>query len=96
MMIGDITSAAAGSAHHHPTSQFDANPIRSITDRYAQKSVCRESAFIAALPSSAATPRFARDNNGMAIKEAPATAIPIGLCSGPLLESMVLIDSVTT
>jgi hypothetical protein len=35
-----ITSAAPGSAHHHPISAFAPSPTRSATDRYAQIMFC--------------------------------------------------------
>ena len=48
-MIGIMTSPATGSAHHQPTVAFRSRPPNRIADRYVQKSVCLESARIAAL-----------------------------------------------
>jgi hypothetical protein len=64
-MIGTITSPATGSAHHHPATAFRSNPPKRIAERYVQKSVCRESAFIAPLPIPAATRRLALASNGI-------------------------------
>ena len=78
-MIGVITSAAIGSAHHHPKAAFNPRPQSNIAERYVQKSVCRESACIAELPNPAATFRLARASSGMMITEAAAIAIPTKL-----------------
>ena len=81
-MIGTITTPAAGSAHHHPRSAFKSRPPRRITERYVQKSVCLESALIAALSMPSATRRFARANIGMTTTEVAATMMPRMLRSG--------------
>jgi len=64
-MIGTITTAATGSAHHQPRSAFNSRPPKRIAERYVQKSVCLESALIAALSIPSATRRFALANNGI-------------------------------
>lgn len=57
---GTIASPATGSAHHQPTRAFRTRPTSRIADKYAHRSVCRESAASAALESAVATRRFAR------------------------------------
>jgi hypothetical protein len=37
-MMGDISSAVTGSAHHHPNPQRNTNPTSRIADNQAQKS----------------------------------------------------------
>src|SRR5271165_4226228 len=46
-----MTSAATGSAHHHPNAHCNKSPASRIADRYAQKSAWRESECSAALHS---------------------------------------------
>src|ERR1035441_4416166 len=75
-MIGTITSAATGSAHHQPNNAFRSKPPNRIADKYVQKSACLESAFMALLPIPAATRRFARANNGMTTTDTAATMMP--------------------
>ena len=75
-MIGTITSAATGSAHHQPNSAFRSKPPKRIADKYVQKSACLESAFMAPLPIPAATRRFAFANTGMTTTAAAAIIMP--------------------
>ncbi len=79
---GTIASPATGSAHHQPTRAFRTRPTSRIADRYAHRSVCRESAASAALESAVATRRFARASNGITMTDSAATAMPTGLESG--------------
>lgn len=44
-IIGTITKAATGSAHHQPSSAFSRSPARRIAERYVHSSVCLESAI---------------------------------------------------
>lgn len=57
-MIGTMTRAARGSAHHHPRMAFNKSPPTKIADRYAQMEVCRESTCKAALLSWEAVRTF--------------------------------------
>ena len=75
-MIGTITRAATGSAHHHPNPAFRSSPPNRIADRYVQKSVCLESACMAALSIPLATRRFALASRGMTQSERAAMTIP--------------------
>ena len=81
-MIGTITSAATGSAHHQPSTAFRTNPPNKIADKYVQKSVCRESPSMAALPIPAATRRFAFAKSGITMTDRAAMMIPAILRSG--------------
>src|SRR5579883_320007 len=92
-MIGTITRAATGSAHHQPSSQLSARPTSRIAERYMQKSVWRESASIAALFSLAATRLFARARSGITTSDTTAITTPKTLRSGTSRASRVLIES---
>src|ERR1700722_113104 len=75
-MIGTIATPATGSAHHQPRSAFNSRPPKRIAERYVQKSVCLESALIAALSIPSATRRFALANSGMTTTETAENTIP--------------------
>ena len=75
-MIGTMTSPATGSAHHQPTVAFRSKPPNRIADKYVQKSVCLESACIAALPRPRATRRLALARRGMTTSETVARTMP--------------------
>ena len=83
-MIGTITSPATGSAHHHPATAFRSKPPKRIADRYVQKSVCRESAFIAPLPIPAATRRLALASNPPTTNDRETLDLGAGIVSGNL------------
>ena len=86
-MIGVMTRAATGSAHHHPATAFKTNPTTRMAERYVQKSACLASANIAALPSCSPTRFFAWERRGIATKAAQATIIPAMLCAGACLRN---------
>src|SRR5262249_3875770 len=81
-IIGTIQKAATGSAHHHPNSAFSNGPPSKIADKYAQISVCRESATSARLLRLAATRRLARASSGITMRETTERTIPTRLASG--------------
>ena len=58
-MMGTMTSPDTASAHQKPKSAFRERPISKSRDNRAQRSVCRESATSAELPSALPTLRFA-------------------------------------
>jgi hypothetical protein len=81
-MIGTITSAATGSAHHHPSRALRSRPPRRIAERYVQKSACLASAFMAPLSMPNATFRLALASSGMTNRAVAAMTIPSTLASG--------------
>src|SRR5262245_92143 len=81
-IIGNMHKAATGSAHHHPNNAFSNRPPSKIADKYAQISVCRESATSARLLRLAATRRLARASSGITMRETTERTIPTRLASG--------------
>src|SRR3954451_12870743 len=76
------TSAASGSAHHHPATAFAPSPRSSATERYAQSMVWWLSLVVADEPSASPTFRFARASGGIATSVTTASPIPIQLTLG--------------
>jgi hypothetical protein len=75
----------SGNRNHHetrnriglpPAGEFRRRPPKRIADRYVQKSVCRGSVCVAALPIPSATLRFALASRGMAQSESAAMMTP--------------------
>jgi len=77
-----ITSAATESAHAHPSREFRSRPASRAPERYAQMSVCFESAIAEAEPSSRPVRRSIQLTVGITMRLIAASAIPTGLCSG--------------
>ena len=73
------TSAAAGSAHHHPSHVFRPTPARVAAEANAQNAVSAESAIRARVAERVPVRRLATARPGMTIRAAPATAKPAAL-----------------
>ena len=71
-----MTSAAAGSAHHHLSHAFRPMPNRAAAEVKAQKAVSVESAITAGLFMACPVRRLAIARSGMTISAATVTAMP--------------------
>ena len=70
-MIGTMTSAATGSAHHHPTVAFSKRPPRRMAESQVQSAVFVASASSALLPVARATTPRVRSDHALVWRFAP-------------------------
>ena len=77
-----ITSAAAGSAHHHPSQALRPKPIRAAPEVKAQKALSAASAMRVRLPRARPVRCLAQASDGITSKAAAVTARPSTDCSG--------------